>query len=265
MNIIQRVKNFFFSSAQNQDEIEEETEETPTPSPVVSQKQKQHAESNRNEIMSSVLTSCIDLVKIAMATLLSIFVPQYCEETGSTCTLQENFSNLSKFNEFVIGWNFFTLGLFVALTIVINKRETYLINHLDASKDHAFNSLSVNCKDYPKILSRVKEHNNKLHFWTWFTIAAFIFNVLVSAILIYNYFYDGFRSVTTLLANVLLVSSKLYMLADICKQCRQAKMLALSTLTFTPSSFNVIDSKYDKTVNTPGVYFPMMTLTIDKV
>ena len=263
MNLMQRIKSFFFSpSSTNDDQKEQEIEMTQTTS---TQTKKAQNESNRNEIMSSVLTSCIDLVKIAMATLLSIFVPQYCEETGSTCTLQENFSNLTKFNEFVIGWNFFTLGLFVGLTIIINKRETYLINHLDSSKDHSFNSLTTNCKDYPKILTRVKEHNNKLHFWTWVTITAFIFNVLVSAILIYHYFYDGFRSVTTLIANVLLVSSKLYMLADICKQCRQAKMLALSTLTFTPSSFNVIDSKYDKTKNIPGVYFPMMTLTIDKV
>ena len=257
MNMLKRIKDFFWSKSQDKVQIEM--------TQVKHQETKQQETSNRNEIVSSVFSSCIDLVKIAMATLLSIFVPQYCEETGTTCTLQENFSNLTKFNEFVIGWNFFTLGLFVGLTIVINKRETYLINHLDASKDHAFNSLSINCKDYPKILSRVKEHNNKLHFWTWFTIAAFIFNVLVSAILIYKYFYDGFRSVSTLLANVLLVSSKLYMLSDICKQCRQAKMLALSTITFIPSSFNVIDQKYDKTSHIPGVYHPMMTLTLDKV
>jgi hypothetical protein len=257
--MLKRIKDFF--SSKSQDDVEVEMSQTKQQDT----KQQKTNSTNRNEIVSSVFSSCIDLVKIAMATLLSIFVPQYCEETGTTCTLQDNFSNLSKFNEFVIGWNFFTLGLFFTLTYVINKRESYFISHLDASKDHAFNSLTINCKDYPKILARVKDHNNKLHFWVWFTTVSFIFNVLVSCILVFYFFYDGFRSITTLVANVLLVSSKLYMLIVTCHQCRQAKMLALSTISFIPTSFNVIDKDYDKTANTPGVYYPMMTLTIDKI
>ncbi len=214
------------------------------------------------QLANSIFSTLIECVKVAMATLLSIFVPQYCEETGTTCTLQDNFSNLSSFNELVIAWNFISLLLFLRLAWIQNKREAYLIKHLDESRDHPYNSLTKNCKGYPKILSRVKDHNNLLYFWTNTVIIFFTINVLLSSILVFHFFYDGFRTITTLLANVLLVSSKLFMLSKICKQCRQAKMLALSTIEFTSVSFNVIDDDYSKEEENNGKY--RMSIRIDK-
>ena len=216
--------------------------------PRQEEQQEENSEEKENtwtkEVMSTVGTTMIEGIKVAMATLLSIFVPQFCEETGSTCTLQENFSNLSTFNEAVIVWNFLTLGLFCVLSYVQTKREAYFISHLDENLEQPYNSFMKNCKSYPKIVHRVKQHNDNLYLWSYLVVVAFIVNIIISSILVFYYFYDGFRTATTLLANVLLVSNKLYSYWDVCTKCRQSRMLALSTVKMIPASFNCIDGEY---------------------
>ena len=209
---------------------------------------------NRNEMLSGFFTSTLEFVKVSMATLLSIFVPQFCEDTGTTCTLEQNFQNLSLFNEFVIAWNFISLGLFLYLTYIMNKREAYFISHLDEDLGKPYNSFEENLKSYPKIKRRVFEYNQRLSRWTTITLFFFTCNVLFSAILIYNFFYDGFRSITTLLANVLLVSSRLVALREVGKDCLGPKSMALSTIKTIPKSYNVIDENYMIPINNKGKY-----------
>ena len=196
---------------------------------------------NDQQMTKNLFASFIEIAKVSMATLLSIFVPQFCENTGTTCTLAENFSDLSMFNEFVIAWNFITLGLFVRLSYIANKREAYLISHLDESREKPYNSLEENLYLYPKYIRRVREHNRSLKIITRITTYFFVLNIIFSCILIFYFFYDGFRSVSTLLANVLLVSNKLYLLHTICEDCNGTKTMALSTISLTPVSYNVVD------------------------
>ena len=243
----QRIRDFF-GCRRDGDETEEEQKDA---KPQLSKRQEAIKSAEwKKEISSAVSTQIIEGVKVAMATLLSIFVPQFCSqivddiEVGTTCTLEENFSNLTNFNKFVIAWNFITLGLFWRLSYVLNKREAYLIKHLDDSRDHPYNSFVDNCSVRPKIVKRVVDFNKRMRFWTLTTVSAFAFNILVSCILIFYYYYDGFRSVTTLLANVLLVASKLYSYFDICEECRQAKPLALSAIKSSAVSYNVLDEAY---------------------
>jgi hypothetical protein len=203
----------------------------------------------KKEIGSVVVSTIVEGVKIAMATLLSVFVPQYCEREppleNGTCDLKENFSNLTQFNSFVVVWNFITLGLFIHLSYIINKREAYFIQHLDVSKDHSDNSFETNCASRPRIILRVKEFNKRIMSSIKYTLGFFVCNILFSCILIFYYFYDGFRSVTTLLGNVLLVSNKLYSLHEIGSECTNgAYVLALSTVKQEPTSYNVLDEAY---------------------
>jgi hypothetical protein len=203
---------------------------------------------DQKDLISGVFFSIIEGVRISMATLFSIFVPQYCPETGTTCTLQENFSNLSPFNEFVIVFNFLSLAIFSKLMYVINKREAYLISHLEESRDHSYNSFIENLKPYPNVIIRVNEHNQSLKKWTKLTLISYILNVIFSCVLIFYYFYDGFRSITTIVANLLLVSGKLHSLISIYKDCIKDinKPLALSVSKITQVSYNVIDPVYEK-------------------
>jgi hypothetical protein len=196
------------------------------------------------ELIQSYAVSILEAYKVLMACLLSIFVPQYCPETNQTCTLKENFSNLSMYNEFVIAFNFITLGLFLYLYTIQNRRETYLITHLDADKKHSITSFIDNCKDYPKIVSRVVEYNKKLQLFTKIVSFFFYLNAIFSGILVGYFYYDGFRTATTLIANVLLVSSKLFSMWSVMTDCNNDPQLALSTYQVMPVGYNVIDNDY---------------------
>ena len=198
------------------------------------------SESDRKDFTKGIFTTIIEGVKISMAALLSIFVPQFCPETNTTCTLQDNFSNLSMFNEFVITFNFITLFSFIMLMTVLNMRETYFLKALDYSKDKPPNSLTENLKEYPDIIDNVKIYNKRLYKWARITIVMKTLNVIFSSILIFYYYYDGFKSVTTMISNVLLVSDKLYNLVEICKESIR-DTLALSTNRLENRSYNVID------------------------
>ncbi len=202
------------------------------------------------ELIQSYAISILEAYKVLLACLLSIFVPQFCPETGKTCTLNENFSNLSTYNEFVIVFNFLTLGLFIYLYILQNRRETYMITHLDADKKHAVTSFTTNCKDYPKIVNRVVEYNKKLQLFTKLVSIFFYLNAIFSGILVCYYYYDGFRTATTLIANILLVSSKLFSMWSVMTECNSEPQLALSTYQVMPVGYNIIDDDYiAKTVN----------------
>ncbi len=118
---------------------------------------------DKQEILITYLSTAIECYKIFIACLFSIFVPQYCPETGTTCTLKENFSNLNRFNEFDIVMNYLNLGLFIYLYYTQNKRETYFITHLESNKNIADNGLKESLKNKSYIIDRVVEYNHKFY------------------------------------------------------------------------------------------------------
>jgi len=196
------------------------------------------------ELIQSYGVSILEAYKVLMACLLSIFVPQFCPETEKTCTLKDNFNNLTIYNEFVIVFNFLTLGLFIYLYTVQNRRETYLITHLDADKKHSVTSFISNCKEYPDIINKVVQYNKKVQLFTKIVSLFFYLNAIFSGILVCYYYYDGFRTTTTLIANILLVSSKLFSMWSIMTDCNNEPVLALSTYQIMPVGYNVIDDDY---------------------
>lgn len=200
------------------------------------------------ELFLSYLSTFIECYKVFVACLLVVFVPQYCEESKSTCTLKENFTNLSRFNEFVLFYNFFTLGCFIYFYYLQSKRETYFITHLEVNPNKSDNSLKENLSDHSKILNKISLFNNSIYKIIKFCTVNFYMNVIFSSVLIFYYYYDGFRSVSTLITSVLLVSQKIYNVYSISNKClfneNQKQILALSLTQLEPVSFNDIDFNY---------------------
>ena len=199
---------------------------------------------NQKEYIQLIISNAIEIFKVFMACLLSVFVPQHCPETGTTCTLEDNFKNLTIFNEFVVAFNFITLFVFLNLYRVQNKRETYMISHLDVNPEIPDNALEESLKNNQKILERISGLNHKLYNWTIGCVICHIFNTVFSGILIFYYFYDGFKSVTTLLTNFLLVCNKLYLCYDVSDRSINPKTRALSCNKSEYASYNDIDKKY---------------------
>lgn len=199
---------------------------------------------DQKEKLISFGTTLIESYKVLVSSLLSLFVPQYCDDTHETCSLSENIYNLTHFNKFVLAFNFITLASFIGLYYIQLKREAYIISHLEVDKSLADNSLETNLQPYPNILKRINDHNTRFLLFSKLTTILFMLNILFSAILIFYFYYDGWRSVTTFVANVLLSTTKLTnsMLLDL--KTTDGKIIALSSTRQEPISYNAIDPDY---------------------
>ncbi len=204
--------------------------------------------SDNRELVITYLLTAVEGFKVLLACMLAVFVPQACDDVDGkgthTCTFNENFSNLTDYNVFVLAWNFFTLLGVMRFYAVQSRRETYLITHLEVNKDLADNGLGASLEKYDKIKSRVGDHNRSLFKWTGISLVMFLMNAVFSAVLIFGFYYDGFRSVTALLTNVMLVIGRLFSVLDISYGCANHKCLALSTVRSEPISFNDVDPEY---------------------
>jgi hypothetical protein len=203
---------------------------------------------DNKELVLTYLLTAVEGFKVLLACMLVVFVPQACDNPDGkgthTCTFDENFSNLTDYNAFVLAWNFFTLLGVVRFYWVQSKRETYFITHLEVNKDIADNGLGTSLERYEKIKSRVGDHNRLLFSWTGISLIMFLMNAIFSAVLIFGFYYDGFRSVTALLTNVMLVIGRLFSVLDISYNCVNHKCLALSAVRSEPISFNDVDNDY---------------------
>jgi hypothetical protein len=200
------------------------------------------------ELLLTYFLTAIEGFKVLLACMLAVFVPQACSDhTGNgthTCTFNENFRDLSDLNSFVLAWNFFTLCALSTFYYKQSKRETYLISHLEVNKNLPDFGLGDSLEKYEKIKNRVGDHNRGLYKWAGISIVLFLMNTVFSSVLIFAFYYDGFRSVTALITNVLLVVGKLFTTLDITYGCVNHKCLALSTVRSEPISFNDIDPEY---------------------
>jgi hypothetical protein len=103
------------------------------------------------QVLVSLATTSLLLFKTALATLLSLFVPQKCgadPENGfpeeHSCTISENMgleSPLTTFEKFVLVFNFVTLGLTLVHLVIIYFRERMMIDYLDADPKQADDAL----------------------------------------------------------------------------------------------------------------------------
>jgi len=194
------------------------------------------------------------MFKVIMATLLSLFVPQKCpadEENGfpedHSCTDQENIGayGLEPYEEFVLIWNFITMGFALLNYLLVMFRERRLINYL--SYDPSVDQLHL-----PKVLENYPEIKHVLHKINFIvmvssisTILIFIVNVIVSGIMIIGTYSDGYRTITVFITNMLLMMNILYITVGHA-YVGYYNEYGLSCFEFEPLSYNVIDELYRK-------------------
>jgi hypothetical protein len=210
---------------------------------------------NAKERIAYILFLFQESFKVLVACLLSIFVPQFCSDTGTTCTFKQNFENLSSFNEFVIFFNFFTLAVFTYMYYLETYREFYFIKKLDNNPSFPSDYLetALTAKDFDskealeekqKISASVQAINKKYYKTITITLVVFLINAISSAVLIFYFFYDGFRSVSTLVSNLLLVSTKLYKNWNVLHSNKY--LSAISTSMLEPVGYNSLDNKLER-------------------
>lgn len=198
---------------------------------------------NQQERIQYIISLFAEAFKVLMAALLLVFVPQYCPETKTTCTFKENFTDLNPENKGVLVINFLTLGAFLVLYYIESSRQFYFTKYLDSNNEYPDNHLKTVLEHHPTVVSKIEYYNKTYIKTVKVVFSAFIINTILSAWIIFYFYYDGFRSVTALITNVLLVVGKVWNDWNIVNDCLTKDCMALSTALNKPLSYNVLDEK----------------------
>ena len=206
---------------------------------------------NREDVIYMVAAILVELSKIVVSSLLAVFVPQNCD--GYTCTIHDNFVDLTDLNKGALGWNFITLGFMIALYTIIYKREKYLIYRLDDDPSVAKLHIHEVFKSNPEIESGVYMHNTRLKWFGIITSIIYLINVILSGVLIFGDYYDGYQSVIQFIVNAglcyyILFRSVYHAITT------ERSGLVISNTHFAPLVYNQIDKDYKDQLTNTHIY-----------
>ena len=191
----------------------------------------------------------LQVYKVTTGTMLSLFIPQSCEDdslVNSTdsriCSLQENYENADGYHKTVMYWNAFSFLTFFTYYMIELRREEWAIKFLDIDNDKPDNSLKEIIVKEPK-LDKTMDRLNLWYYRTLlFNCGVYGINLGLSAKLV----KDGYHSSSTLSCFAsfsLLVLMKLYNSLEVARQSvKNDKMMSAYMSEFV--SFNVLDKDY---------------------
>jgi len=184
----------------------------------------------------------LQIYKVTTGTLLSLFVPQSCN--NQICTIQENYDNSDGYHKTVLYWNMFSMFTFFTYYLIELRREEWAIKWLDIDNDKPDNHLKHIIVKEP-ILDKKMDSLNKFYYRSLlFNCGVYGINLFLSIKLI----KDGYHSSSTLscfISFVLLVLMKLYNSVVVAHQSvKNDKMMSAYMSEFV--SFNVLDADYVK-------------------
>lgn len=213
-------------------------------------------DADRMALITSTVLLAVELFKIVMACLLAVVVPQYCDATdpeatdtrkalgSGDCTLEENFINLTAYNKAVLAINFITLGMMILSQWWSWKRERSLIEYLDYDPKLPDSNLAVVLESRPDLQAKVAFHNNRVYISAIAVVVMLLTNTILSCILVFSpSYYNGFRTVTVLISNVLLVFGVAARNMSIVRKDK-AEKTASSLVQNVPVAYNVIDADW---------------------
>lgn len=185
-------------------------------------------------------TFLIELYKVGVGCMLTLFVPQACGD--EICTFQQNYEKTAGYNRTALIANGLSLLMFVVSYGVELRRENWAIHYLDVDYDKPDNSLKEIIRGEPE-LDKKMDRLNKIYYYTLIaTSGVYVVNLgLMGKIL-----YDDYHSMSTVSCTAsfaLLVLMKLYNSLCVANvSIKQDEMRSAYLKEFT--SFNVLDVDY---------------------
>jgi hypothetical protein len=186
----------------------------------------------------------LEIFRISIACGLSVFVPQTCISDRAMCISLYKIVYLHKTNYtlFVICFNMSTFILFCLLFIIEIKRDEWIMKHFEYDTNESNTHINSLRSEYVTLFRKLHTYN--IIYYRGYQVVAIIYfiNVIISCIVLYQYYYD-FTTITVLLTNVCICSSKLYNGLIVSKtsldnnipKCYFSKIFV---------SFNTIDNNY---------------------
>jgi len=182
----------------------------------------------------------LQVYKILMGTMLSLFLPQNCGE--AMCTLTENYENSEVYHRTVFSWNCFSGLLFILSYLIELYREEWCVKYLDIDNDIPDNSLKhIIVKE--KVLDNRMDKLNKYYYHV-LCVNTFVYfvNILLTIKMMNDSYYNN-STLSCFVSFVLLVLMKLYNSMTVAYQSvKNDKMMSAYMSEFV--SFNVLDTDY---------------------
>ncbi len=193
---------------------------------------------NTKERIEHVSTMCVQSFRVLMASMLMVFVHQSCGDDEPICDRWHIFDNGHLFSVVI---NFISLFNFIVLYTSETYRQNFLIEKFDIDKTVPDDNLKNALQFQPSIKKHLKEINRRHMIIVICNVIIYIINVCVSSWVIVKYYYGGAKTLTGIITNILLVSSKLGEDLYIMYECKTTEMIGLSTSIMEPVSYNVIE------------------------
>ena len=179
----------------------------------------------------------LELYKITTGTLLSLFVPQKCND--HVCTITENMNNQETYHSIVIYTNYVSMLLFLSYYMVELYREEWCVRNLDVDNNYSDNHLKQVIIKLPNLNKKIDRLN--LIYYNLFNLNCFIYTInLGVSIKLLKDNYHSSATISSFCSFVLLVLMKFYGSFEVSrKSIKEDKMTSSFIKEFI--SFNVID------------------------
>eukprot|EP00762_Andalucia_godoyi_P007146 ANDGO_01903.mRNA.1 hypothetical protein len=185
----------------------------------------------------SIFKSLVSLYMILMGTLLAVFVPQSCPENGGdTCSLDQQFTDLTAFNKAVLGINFIALFWVLSLRALILFRERYIIEHFDEDLEQSDMSFTAVLAAYPVLQTGLANQNRRCFYIGVTASGIVVCNIILSLALVVIY-WDGYRTGTVFATYTVLILSMTWQVMSVLSN---PKFRTSSCLRSNPVCHNVV-------------------------
>jgi len=188
----------------------------------------------------------LQIYKVVTGTMLSLFVPQSCEDTltntSALCTLQENYENQEVYHRATFYVNCASMFAFLVTYALEMKRENWSIKYLDIDHEKPDNSLKVIIREEP-VLDKQMDRLN-LIYWRSLILTTGLYAInLGLTVNILSQNYHSSSTISCFISFVLLVTLKLYNSLSVARESlRNDKMMSAYMSEFV--SYNVLDADY---------------------
>ena len=192
------------------------------------------------ERIKVLLIFLLQSYKVAMGSMLVLFVPQLCDD--GVCSITDNLNKEDALHRSALVMNFISTTSFGICYLIELKRENWCVEYLDIDDNFADNNLPLALPKEPQIEKSLHNINDMYYYSSHITVVLYMLNLLISTVSIYMH-STGSPTVTAYASFVILILMKLYNAVFISRDSK-ANNMALSAYMSELQSFNVIDKDH---------------------
>ena len=192
------------------------------------------------ERMNVMFIFILQSYKVAMGSMLTLFVPQMCGD--KVCGVTDNLYKEGTLHRAALSFNFISAFTFFVCYIIELKRENWCVEHLDIDDNFGDNNLPEVLKKRPDLELALHKINDSYFYSSQVTAVTYFINLIVSTVSIYHY-TTGASTITAYLSFVILILMKLKNAIYISRNSKRNN-IALSAYMSELQSFNVVDKDH---------------------